>query len=365
MTKKISCIVLAALIVSGTTACNKKENTKTETASQIASSDNSQNATGTEVQPETATEVSGINPLTGESGFNPNALNKRPVAVMVNNLKESLPQYGIDDADIIYETSVEGGITRLMAVYADYTNVPNVCSVRSCRYYYPLLALGLDAIYCHWGADQTIALDTLNRTGIDHLDGASESGLFYRDQERAQTYDAEHTGYLCGSELPDTIALHSFRTDVNAANAGGGLHFTSEGQQIIPSGQSCTSMTLNFSDDYFSTFEYDQQTGEYLKFHSGSPHMDQVTGKQIGFENVFAIQTYVSTREDGYLMDVQTVGNGTGYYASKGAVEQITWSRASETEPIRFYDPSGNELTLNIGESYFGIIGTDKAIDIS
>ena len=43
-------------------------------------------------------------------------LAKRPVAVMVSNIKAFLPQYGIDDADIIYELPVEGGITRLMAV---------------------------------------------------------------------------------------------------------------------------------------------------------------------------------------------------------------------------------------------------------
>ena len=85
------------------------------------------------------------NPLTGEYGFNENAVGKRPVAVMVSNIKAALPQYGIDEADIVYELPVEGGITRLMAIYADYTNVPDVCSVRSCRYYYPLIAYGMDA----------------------------------------------------------------------------------------------------------------------------------------------------------------------------------------------------------------------------
>ncbi len=70
---------------------------------------------------------------------------------MINNIKASLPQYGIDSADIIYELPVEGGITRLMGIYADYTNVPYICSVRSCRYYYPIIAHGMDAFYCHWG----------------------------------------------------------------------------------------------------------------------------------------------------------------------------------------------------------------------
>ena len=73
-----------------------------------------------------------VNFLTGVEGdMSPLA---RPVAVTVNNLEASLPQYGISGADIIMEFPVEGGITRLMALYGNYGSVPEVCSVRSCRY---------------------------------------------------------------------------------------------------------------------------------------------------------------------------------------------------------------------------------------
>ncbi|MFR7557388.1 MAG: hypothetical protein ACLUV2_07020 [Hominenteromicrobium sp.] len=34
--------------------------------------------------------------------------------------------------------------------HGDYTQVPDICSAH-CRYYYPLLAVGFDAIYAHWG----------------------------------------------------------------------------------------------------------------------------------------------------------------------------------------------------------------------
>ena len=74
-----------------------------------------------------------INPLTGLPSTSV-VQNSRPVAVMINNHLDSLPQYGITQADIIYEIPVEGGITRFMAVYENYSTVPNVCSVRSCRY---------------------------------------------------------------------------------------------------------------------------------------------------------------------------------------------------------------------------------------
>lgn len=40
-------------------------------------------------------------------------VNRRPVAIMLNNLKEALPQLGQSQADVIYEVPAEGGITRM------------------------------------------------------------------------------------------------------------------------------------------------------------------------------------------------------------------------------------------------------------
>lgn len=51
---------------------------------------------------------------------------------MINNVEAALPQYGISAADVIFEIPVEYDLTRLMALYGDYTQVPDVCSVRSC-----------------------------------------------------------------------------------------------------------------------------------------------------------------------------------------------------------------------------------------
>lgn len=303
-----------------------------------------------------------INPLTGESGFNEKAVGKRPVAVMVSNVKAALPQYGVDEADIIYELPVEGGITRLMAVYADYTNVPDVCSVRSCRYYYPILAYGMDAIYCHWGTDKTIALDTLNYLDIDRFDGNDGSlgygTVFVRDEYREQYYDTEHTGCLKGSELADAIEEMDYRTEINETNENGAFRFNSPDSPNVPEGENCLTAELNFSTEYYSTFEYDEENGVYLKYHSGSPHNDGVTGNQLSFTNVFVLETYVSTRDDGKLMDVG-LDSGSGWYISMGKAQPVTWSKYSDSDPVKVYDESGEEISVNAGKSYIGFIDGD------
>ena len=99
---------------------------------------------------------SGLNLLTGLDTLSEEAVGKRPVAVMVNNIEPSFPQYGIAQADIIFEILVEGNQTRFMALYGDYTQVPQICSVRSARKYFGSLAKGFDAVYVNWGMSEAI-----------------------------------------------------------------------------------------------------------------------------------------------------------------------------------------------------------------
>ncbi len=308
----------------------------------------------------TTTIAAGINPLTGTLGFSEAAQGHRPVAVMVNNVTASLPQYGIAAADIIYEMVVEAGITRLMAVYADYENVPSICSVRSCRYYYPLLANGMDAVYCHWGTDQTIAADTLKRLGIDRLDGGINGWqvCFFRDEARLAEYASEHTGYLDGSKLPDAFAKYGFRTTTDRGSA---FSFRAP-TACVATGEPCHEAVLHFSTPYWSTFTYDDASKTYLKQHNGAPHMDSAANVQLGFTNVFVLQTTVKQREDKYHMDIALDG-GAGFYLSAGARQPITWKKTGDAEPLRFYAEDGSELLVNAGKSYIALIGSNQKLE--
>ncbi len=361
MLKRFLCSFAVLFFTLTLAGCLDYERSEPETVASSPSG--TQENTEPLTEPDPFAEYRGINPLTGESGYNEAACGKRPVAVMVNNLKDSLPQYGIEQADIIFELPVEGGITRLMAVYADYTDVPDVCSVRSCRYYYPLLCLGMDAIYCHWGADQTIALETLERTGIDHFDGEYEKDLFFRDQDRLGNYASEHTGYLKGSELPDKIEREGVRTDLDELHREPAFVFTGGENNAGPGDMSANTVDLRFSSSYYSTFTYDAANGVYLKQHSGNPHIDGRTNNQLSFDNIFVLQTDIHKREDGYLMDVRLSG-GKGYYISKGSAREIIWEKKGESLPIKIYERGGKELVVNTGESYIGIIGSDKTVTI-
>lgn len=146
--------------------------------------------------------------LTGE-WVDPENGNRRPIAVMLNNIKEAIPQSSIEAADIIYEAPVEGGITRLMGIYENFDELDKIGSVRSSRLYYCYFAKEFDAVYVHWG-QAIYAQDLLNSSNIDNLNGLElEGSTFFRSSDRV----APHNGYTSGERLLAGIEKKGYRTD--------------------------------------------------------------------------------------------------------------------------------------------------------
>ncbi len=296
-------------------------------------------------------EEKGVNFLTGiEGDISPYS---RPVAVTVNNLEASLPQYGISGADIIMEFPVEGGITRLMALYADYKSVPDICSVRSCRYYFPIFAKGFDAVYFCFGSNETLATPTLERLGIDYIDGNREgdSLVFERDSQRLENYSTEHTVYLKGSNMEKIFEKYGFSDERDEALGKTAFAFA---EDKITFALPCTEITAEFSSSYYSDFYYDAGIGEYVKSHNGQEHVDGKSGEQLSFTNVLLLEAETSYHNGTSLIEFDWHG-GRGYYATTGTVTEIRWQKESESTPLSFFDTEGNSLEINKGKSYIGI----------
>lgn len=149
MLYRASLTALLALALSvGLTACSSKPPEEPESPESQPSV-----SVVAPVKPEPEPVLPYVNPLTGE-GCAQDIAQKRPVAVMLNNLKKALPQLGVSQADIIYEAPAEGGITRMLAVFQSVEEVGNIGSVRSARDYYVSLAMGHDALYLHAGGSR-------------------------------------------------------------------------------------------------------------------------------------------------------------------------------------------------------------------
>lgn len=296
------------------------------------------------------------NLLTGAIDLTKEAIGKRPVAVMINNVPAALPQYGISKADVIFELPVEGDLTRLMALYADYTQMPDICAIRSCRYYYPAIAKGFDAFYVHWGMDPTIT-DYVASLKMDRYDGMSNAGkLFARDTNRRKAgYALEHTGYFKGTQFATTVVKEGKRTNLLSSKTGSAFCFCDFDEVVTPTGNSCNNITVKFGRAS-AAFAYNADTKTYLKKINGKDHVDGKTGEQLSFTNVFVLETSISVRDDVGHKKLNWAGSNSakGYYFSNGAMQQIHWSKAGgeESSYLKFYDMNGKELTINRGKSY-------------
>ncbi|MBE6571906.1 MAG: DUF3048 domain-containing protein [Ruminococcaceae bacterium] len=297
------------------------------------------------------------NPLTGlvcEESY----VNKRPVAMMINNIKQAIPQLGISNADIMYECIVEGGITRLMCVFSDYENLPVTGSVRSSRDYYIDLAQSHDAIYAHCGGSED-AYSTIAARYIDNIDGVrgsqAEANSYWKDQDRVRNMGYEHASMTSGEKISNAVTALKFRTQINEGFAHP-LHFYETETAI--EGEDAMSVTVSYSGSYSrSFFAYDEANGEYKKGQYGEAHIDANTGKAVSFENLLLLGVSYRNTGDYYNHLVMTFeGEGKGYYVTGGKLKNIVWKKADRQSPYSLFEADGvTPLLINPGKTYIGL----------
>jgi len=307
-----------------------------------------------------------FNPLTGLPTEEDNS-GQRPIAIMLNNIRAAMPQQGNGQADIIYEIPAEGGITRMLGVYQDISQLGNVGSVRSARLYYYELAMGHDAVFVHAGGSQEFYDFTAAR-GLSTVDGVngpfSYAGvnLFWRDRERIEGnyYAYEHSLLTSGERMTRILTergiLGPHREDyVNP------LTFA---QQAAPAdGDLVKTVTVPFSGGKSTIFHYDQDSGQFLVEQYGAPYIDGNDGTQIAVTNLLVLQTKMVVVDDAGRLRVD-LSSGSGWFACGGTIRPITWEKGGLNDPLRYYDEFGQPLTLGQGKSYVCIISLSREISV-
>ena len=296
------------------------------------------------------------NSLTGLP-MEPEYERNRPVAVMLNNLKKAQPQLGNAQADIIYEVPAEGGITRMLAVYQTLDGIGTLGSIRSSRPYYIELALGHDALYVHAGGSPE-AYQDLKSWKVNNIDGvngsASQSAVFWRDQERRKTMDYEHTLVTSGEKI------QSFWDSSKYAKTHGDGYTYSQTftDEPLTGGATAEHVKLAYTSYKTGLFDYDAATGRYLVSQYQAPYVDGNTGEQVSAVNLLLLETNISVisgDKEGRLK-VRTTGEGDGLLCRNGQSVPIHWSRADRNSPFVYTTADGQPLALGRGNSYVCIM---------
>lgn len=103
-------------------------------------------------------------------------------------------------------------------------------------------------------------------------------------------------------------------------------------------------------------FEYNAEDGKYYRFQYGDAQIDELTNEQLSYDNILIqISHWEPYDENGYL-NIDTYTGMDGYYITKGYAIPVTWQKDFEWGATRYYDPNGQEITLNQGKTWVCIV---------
>jgi len=284
----------------------------------------------------------------------------RPYAVMINNISVARPlQSGLQDAYIIYEIIVEGGITRYLALFMDQ-NTERIGSVRSARHYYLDYALENDAIYVHHGQSDQAQAD-FNNGLVDHI-VVDNSKTGWRDT--TLNVSSEHTLFTSIEKLNN--GLGNKRTTRNKDLL---LNYSVDEIDVstLDGAIKATDISLKYSNATTSSYKYDEENNYYLRSVNNKAHTDYVTKEQYHFKNIIVYQVRNYDLNDGSgkgRQELENIGSGQGYYISDGYAVPINWSKSSRSEQTKYTLLNGEELQVNDGNTFIQIVPTSGKVTI-
>jgi hypothetical protein len=257
------------------------------------------------------------------------------LAVKIDNASQARPQTGLDQADVVYAEQVEGGLSRLMAVFA--TKLPPVVGpVRSARESdLELLRQFQEPRFAFSGAQRQL-LPLIDKAPLTPEPPDRNAGAYFRDTGKAAPHNLYLRPQRLMSSAPGTAALTTgFR--FGPAPAGG----TPETERVV-----------RFPSARF-TFTWSAQQHRWLVAMDGTPTVT-ADGARVAAATV--VVQYVKVRASRFH-DVlgntspysETVGSGKARVLRDGRGFDVTWRRASATDGTSFTAADGTPVNFAEG----------------
>ena len=283
----------------------------------------------------------------------------RPIAVMIDNHNQAWPQAGLNKAYLVYEIIVEGGETRLMAVFKG-VNVDKIGPVRSSRHYFLDYAMENDAIYAHYGWSPMAESD-IKSYNINNLNGITEStSTFWRVKDKS----APHNAVTSTDALLKAAKSKGYKTTSTKKSV---LNYTTD-DVTLEDGQGATSVTIPHSNLQTVKYVYDEENQVYKRYARNKAQTDWDTGNSITTKNI------IITMCDNYTLDdsenkgrqgLKNIGTFNGYYITNGKAIKIKCIKEARNTQTKYEDLQGNEIKVNDGNTWINICPTDAKLEIT
>ena len=280
----------------------------------------------------------------------------RPIAVMIDNHKSALPQAGLNDAYIVYEMIVEGGETRLMALFKGKT-LDKIGPIRSARHYYLDYALENDAIYVHYGWSPQAQSD-ISKLGVNNVNGLVQSSSdFWRVKDKS----APHNAVTSTSNILKIAENKGYSTTSDKKSV---LNYVTEDVNL-DSEQVANKFSIKYSDYNTVSYTYNSETKRYLRYTRNIKQVDWDTKEDVEAKNIiitFAKNTTLNDGENKGRQTLDNIGTRDGYYITNGKAIKIKCEKKARAEQTVYKDLQGNEIQVNDGNTFIQICQIDAKV---
>lgn len=285
-------------------------------------------------------------PLTGVVG----EVAQRPaMSIKIENSPAARPQTGLEQADVVWEEMVEGGITRFNVVY--HSSLPEIVGpVRSVRPMDAGISAPLGGLLVFSGGQQQF-VQGIRDAGLQVISNDEGAGGFYRTSDRRAPHNlygrtADFLLQADGAHSSPPAPQFSFARRPELASAS-----------VAGAPASAIALTFPFASPGWN---WDAASGRWLRTEAGNPAV-VITGQQLSAVNVVVLRVQVrdtGTRDPGGNPVPETVmaGSGDAFVATGGQSITGTWSKPDATSPMVLTGADGQPLLLAPGNTWVELV---------
>lgn len=304
--------------------------------------------TGGAESPEAIVDDATVAALTGET-IEAGSLSRPALSGKIDNHPSARPQVGLDEADIVFEELVEGGLTRYIAVW--HSSLPaEIGPVRSVRPMDPEIVSPFGGIFAYSGGQVRFIQMMQEAPVYNAIHGQPDTEeTFYRTSAKV----APHNVLVKAPELVDQ------HLDLPAPERQFAYAPSVEESTAVVAGSPVTSMNPRFSGFSSPTWEWDGTQGRFLRFQTNGAADSASSGNQIFATNVIVLQVGIDVVED--IPTTRLVNQGRGWIATGGSIVEINWFKATPESPIILTTDDGEEVLLGPGNTWLQLIPNDSS----
>jgi len=289
-----------------------------------------------------------IAPLTGLPDPRGVTAHRCAVTVKVDNTPAAQPHYGLEDADVVYEEVVEGGITRLAAIFQSHAP-DRVGPVRSVRRTDQSIVWPIRGVFAYSGG-APYAIASIDTAPVTQLDEARAGSMMFRDHSRAAPHNLyAHVDQMYGRCAdPPPPPLFSYRPAGSAP----------------PAGAPAATAVVGFHVGYAVTWNWDATTKRWVRSIFGAPEVS-AAGVKLTASNVVVQFVQYSGGVGAFGAEADLTGQGFAWVLTDGRVVKGAWVRPSKAQAARLVGPGGRTIALTPGTTWVELADTGYSVTIT